>query len=117
MRTVRPGQETSAHKLVYETAVSMAHELYDTMMSDNQWYGLWKAQFPGFSSKQLEGKFIARNIRMMLPQARATLAAMLARPIDPGLKDTIMEALLLDNSLKVGRGGKWVKATQVLEKN
>jgi hypothetical protein len=92
-----------AHKLIAETAVGMAHELYDTMMRDNQWYDLWKKQNPGLGAKALETRFVKKNQGKLLSAARHTLAGMLAHPIDEGLKTIIMEALMLDNTLIRGR--------------
>lgn len=92
-----------AHPLVAETAVAMCHELYDVMMSDNLWYDLWKKKHPGLSPKGLENAFVKKNVNQILPQARATLAGMLAQPIDEGLKERIHEALCLDKTLVKGR--------------
>lgn len=92
-----------AHQLVKETAVAMAHELYDHMMQDNQWYAQWKFQHPDLGPKALEERFIAKNLSRLLPQARATLAGMLRSTADPALQETIYEALVLDNTLIRGR--------------
>jgi hypothetical protein len=108
--------KAGAHKLVAETAMAMAHELYDTLMSDNLWYEAWTAQNPGLGPKALEARFCAKNQQRLLPGARATLAGLLREPIDPGQKEVIMEALLLDATLRVGRGGRWVRASDVLGK-
>lgn len=103
MRQERPTGH--AHKLVRETAVAMAHELYDTMMTDNEWYRLWKAQWPDEDGKQLELRFVAKNLSRLLPQARAVLAQMLRSPgTNEGMKEEIYEALVLDNTLIRGRG-------------
>lgn len=91
------------HKLVHSTAVSMAHELYDVMMLDNIWYGLWKRQNPGIGAVGLADRFVARNLSRLVPQARATLAGMLRTTTDECLKEEIYEALLLDNTLIRGR--------------
>lgn len=100
---ISPPNEVHAHKLVHETAIAMAHALYDTMMQDNQWYEAWKKANPGKSSKELEVKFCNKNVKRLLPQARATLAQMLTTSTDEVLKESIYEALLLDNTLKRGR--------------
>lgn len=92
------------HKLVAETAREMCHQLYDTMMQDNEWYKLWKQRWPKLNAKQLEGKFVAKNLTKMLPQARAALSAMLSNSsYDEKTKETIYEALLLDQELMLGR--------------
>jgi|SRR5262245_43718880 len=92
-----------AHKLVHATAVAMAHELYDTMMHDNEWYRIWKLQNPELGAKELEERFVAKNLSRLLPQARATLAAMLRNPGNEHLKEEIYEALVLDATLIRGR--------------
>lgn len=99
----RPSQHV--HKLVHETAVAMCHELYDTMMLDNQWYSQWKAQNQDLAGqpRQLTARFVTKNLAKVIPQARATLAGMLSRTTDPELQRTIYDALLLDNTLLRGR--------------
>lgn len=92
-----------AHKLVKETAVAMAHELYDTLMQDDRWYQVWKRKTPHMTAKQREQAFIDRNLGRLLPQARATLAQMLRSTADVELQNTIYEALLLDATLVRGR--------------
>lgn len=108
--------QAAAHKLVAKTAEELANALYEVLMGDNQVRAAWKKQNPGASEKALRYRFVRRNTLKMLPQARATLGAMLHGPLDSALKDEIMEALSLDWSLKVGRGGKFVQATQVANK-
>lgn len=96
-----------AHKVVLDMAIEMAHELYSTMMSDNQWYDHWKRANPRIAKqpRQLEARFVQKNLALMLPQARAMLAGALSRTTDPALAETIYEALLLDNTLTRGRPG------------
>jgi len=99
-----PGRPSAhAHKLVAATAEAMAHELYDTMMQDNEWYRIWKARNPEMGAKELEEEFVRKNLSRLLPQARAVLAAMLRNPGNEGLKEEIYEALVLDASLIRGR--------------
>lgn len=81
----------------------MAHELYDAMMRDDSWYRYWRKQNPGLDNRALEARFVARNISKLLPQARATLAQMLSNSADRELKESIYDALLLDNTLIRGR--------------
>lgn len=92
-----------AHWLVRDTALAMAHELYDTMMQDDTWYDLWKKRNPGKNAKALEKAFVDKNLSLLLPQARATLAAMLRSTMDPNLEAEIYEALTLDATLIRGR--------------
>lgn len=96
-------RQIACHKLIYATAVEMAGALYDEMMKDNFWWEQWKGKCQGLSRAGMQRKFIKQNLPAMIPQARATLAGMLSRPIDIGMKDEIMEALVLDNGLRQGR--------------
>jgi hypothetical protein len=104
--------QAHAHVLVYETAVALAHELYDTLMQEPKYYAEWKRQNPARSSKQLEALFVARNAPKCLGTARATLAAMLHGPVDSPLKAAIHEALCLDATLIRGRGAQNVPRLQ-----
>ena len=92
-----------AHKLVAETARAMAHELYDQLMLDNEQFATWKARYPEMDAKELEDHFVYLSSPGLLSQARATLAGMLATPIDEALKESIHEALVLDATLGKGR--------------
>lgn len=92
-----------AHWMVRDTAVAMAHELYDTMMSDDKWYRMWKFQNPGLTAKALEQAFVDKNLGILLPQARATLAKMLRTSTDTKTQEAIYEALTLDATLVRGR--------------
>lgn len=105
----------AAHRLVLVTAREMAGELYETMMSDNEWYSRWREANPGLGSRALEARFIAKNLAQLFPQARAALAASLRSPnLSEADKEVIMEALVLDSTLRQGRGPR-VRAHQVLE--
>lgn len=92
-----------AHWRVYETAVEMGHQLYDTMMHDNEWYAYWKARWPDLTARELEVRFVAVNVKRLLPQARAMLAQIIATTPDPALKESCYEALCLDATLVRGR--------------
>lgn len=94
-----------AHPMIAQLANEMAHELYDTMMEDNLWYEMWKFQNTGITSAQaLESRFVRKNIEKLLPQARATLAGMLATNIPEELKEQIHNALVMDKTLVAKRG-------------
>lgn len=102
-----PKQAIYGHKLVVETAVQMAHELYDAMMMQNEWWEQWKGQNPGVSRHTLEQRFVNKNLPLLVPQARAALAKCLQPGMVPGLdekqKAAIAEALILDNQLVASR--------------
>lgn len=93
-----------AHKLVAETARAAAHELYDTLMSSNEVRAAWRKQNEGLSERELELRFVNKNLQRCLPVARATLAMLLRQATDPALQSTIYEALCLDAQLVRGRG-------------
>lgn len=92
------------HKLVAKIAREAAGEHYELLMQVNPLFDSWKAQNPGLGPKALEARFVATKWGLYVEFARATLAHMLTRPdIDEGLKEDIMEALVLDATLRRGR--------------
>lgn len=98
--------EGACHPLIKQTAQEMAGEIYEELMKRNEWWESWKKQHPGMGTKALEKLFIRKAWAGLVPQARATLAGMLAGPYDEGLKSTIYDALLADGPLRQGRGVK-----------
>jgi hypothetical protein len=95
----------SAHELILATARAMAHELYDVTMQNNEWYALWRSWHPeGTTAAELEASFVRRNTPRLLAGARTVLAGMLRTSPDPALRETIMDALLLDATLTRARG-------------
>jgi hypothetical protein len=105
-----------AHRVIRDMAVDMAHQLYDTMMQDNEWYALWKRLHPRIADqpRQLEAAFVRRNLARMLPQARAMVAGALAKTTDAELANSLYEALTLDATLTRGRPGAIRPAAQLL---
>lgn len=96
--------KVTVHPMVWKTAVGMAHELYEQLMSDNRRYAEWKAKCPDLTPQRLEKLFVSMLAPKLLLQARATLAKMLTEPYDEALKDEIAEALIADRGLVRGRG-------------
>ena len=93
------------HPMVQELALELAHNMYDvTMTKFPEAYARWKALHPGATPKALEAAFVAKYYGSMVQSARATLAGMLALPYDDTFKQRIHEALILDGSLRLGRG-------------
>jgi hypothetical protein len=91
--------------MVRELAQELAHDLYDiTMTKFPEAYSEWRRRHPGANAKQLEDAFVAKYYGSMVQSARATLAGMLSLPYDDAFKQRIHEALILDGSLKLGRG-------------
>ncbi len=95
------------HQLVAKIAREAAGELYEKMMGIDGFFSAWKAANPSLSAKALEAKFVATRWPACIPFARATLAQLLTNDLDPAVKDDIMEALVLDSSLRQ-REGHWV---------
>lgn len=91
------------HFLIKETAESIAHEAYAALMSNNSWYAKLKELYPQCNSQQLEDGWVAMHWGAFIDPARATLAGLLATPIDEGLKETIFDALCKDATLVRGR--------------
>lgn len=95
--------QAHCHRLVAFEAMALAHVLFDRLMRDDRLYAAWKAQNEGATLPQLEELFVARTWPSCIEVARATLAAMLATPLDPEAKELIYEALVLDKGLVRGR--------------
>ncbi len=102
-RAMKRQRIAHAHSLVAETAQTMAHELFEKTMQDNGFYSEFLKNNPGRTLGELERMYTAKMWPVLVEQARATLAGMLAKPIDEDAKERIMEALVLDNSLVRGR--------------
>ena len=98
------GSRTVAHKMIMDLAVKMASEVFEEAMSrDNELYRGMKASHPGKGTKYLRKVFVRNLAPRLLGDARATLAQMLTTDIDPALKESIYEALTLDNAVPVDR--------------
>lgn len=106
------GPDQHCHPLIRATAVEMAGDLYDLMMRNNEQWEEWKKLNPDCQSlSQYEIRFLELKWPELLEDARATLAGMLARPIDEGLKAEIHDALVKDNGLRMHRINR--RASQV----
>lgn len=95
--------KTSAHFIVAQTAKDMAAAMFEEMMKDNGRYTAWKKLCPDLTPDKLQTRFIAQMWPLLIKQARATLAQMLATNISETLKAQITDALIKDASLKRGR--------------
>lgn len=99
---LRAGGGLNAHKLVAEVAIEMANELFDVYAKENDVYRAMR-QRGEVTEKQARKTFVERVAPRLFEDARASLVACLAEPDDrvtPGMKETIYEALLLDNDLR-----------------
>lgn len=93
-----------AHIMIIKTARELAGALWEEVMRDNAQYAIFKSMHPGYGPKALQQHFIAAATTRLLPQARATLAEMLATNIPEHLKEEIKDALVKDAALVRGRG-------------
>lgn len=104
-----------AHQLVAATARGMAEELFDMLLHGNDTFARYKdlsallaemqSATVNASQRQIRQRFVTLATEKLLEQARATLAQMLTTPISQDLKNTIAEALILDNELRGHREG------------
>lgn len=99
-----PGRPSAhAHRQVARTAKALAAEMYDKFMHDDALAAAWRAKNPGATPRELELRFVRRNLAKCLPVARAIMAQILVTSSDDALKRSIHEALVLDRSLIRGR--------------
>lgn len=105
------------HKQIAKTAKGLADANFDEMMSNDWVYREWKRQHPGASAKALRNAYVAKFWGRFIPAARATLALMLREPIDPELKEEIIEVLALDQTLMKGRANPMAIAGTVQSRN
>ena len=98
------------HKLIAAVAREAAVELYEKRMRHNAVYDSWKAMHPDLvrgsviDAAALRERFIAKYWGACIPFARTTLAQLLTQPtLDSTYKEEIMQALILDSTLQMGR--------------
>lgn len=96
-------QDLAAHRLVRETAIRFAVDLYVELMQDNERYAKWKAQCPELTPEWLQREWVRLCWPTMIERARATLAGMLKSNISEDLKIQISDALIKDNYLRAGK--------------
>lgn len=99
-RSLTPG--LNAHRLVAETAIEMAQELFEEYARVNEVYAAMRAK--GKSEKALRRIFVKRVAPKFLEEARKALSNMLIQEhVSQMAKDEIYEALILDNELRANR--------------
>lgn len=98
------GRGLNAHRMVAETAVKLAYELYEGWMSEhNETRRAFKA-IPTEKARQLV--FVRQAAPQLLEEARLLLTNCLSQPdeiVSKRFKDEIAEALMLDNDLRANR--------------
>jgi hypothetical protein len=100
-----PGRGLNAHRLIAETAVEMAQELFEVYAHENDFYRKMRANGQ-VSEKQARLVFVERVAPRLLEDARQQLTTMLGMGDDvvsPRLKEEIYEALIKDNELRAKR--------------
>ncbi len=91
----QPLPHAAGHKLVVKVAKEMAAEIYETFAkADNRWFAMNPSQ----------DAYVKEAWPLLLEQARATLASLIAHTHDERLKDEIHDALVKDNAIRSGRG-------------
>jgi hypothetical protein len=98
------GTGLNAHRLVAETAVGLARNVYEAWMGANN--ELYRAMRRELSNKEIETIFIAKVAPTLLEEARKALADCLSRPdseVPVSMKDQIAEALILDTDFRANR--------------
>ena len=96
-------KEAHVHYYVAEVARELCLASYEELMANNQIRTAWKLKHPGASELGLQAAWLKRYAIAYVGPARATLAALLTGPCDEGLKEKIHQALILDNTLMMGR--------------
>jgi hypothetical protein len=104
-KLTRAGGGLNAHRLVAETAVEMANEMFEDYARDNAIYrGMREA---GLTTERAARKqFVLRVAPRLLEDARQSLVSCLAEPDDrvsAHMKREIYEALIADNDLRANR--------------
>lgn len=92
-----------AHRMVVETARSMAHEVYDLCMRRNDVWARWKQMCPELTPELSEALFVDHLYPHLIEDARATLAGVLATNISDDLREAISDAIIADTGLREGR--------------
>lgn len=88
------------HKMVAETAKGIAEAFVEFTMQDNEQFAALRAAHPDLTTEQTHKELSKRLWPQFIEQARATLAKMLAGPMEESLKEQIAQALILDNTLR-----------------
>ena len=95
----------NAHRLIAETALEMANELFEVYAHENDVYRKLRADGQ-VTEKAAREFFIHKMTPKLYEDARAQLTQCLAAPderVSPYMKETIYEALCLDNDLRANR--------------
>lgn len=98
------GRGLNAHRMVAETAVKLAYELYESWMSEHNEVRRAFLAIPTEKARQLV--FVKQAAPQLLEEARLVLTNCLSQPdeVVPGfMKDEIADALIKDTDLRANR--------------
>lgn len=98
------GRGLNAHRLVAETAVKLAYNVYEAWMGANN--DLYRTMRENLTGRQIETIFVARVAPQLLEEARLALTECLNQPdseVPVSMKDEIAEALILDTDFRANR--------------
>lgn len=96
-------KNVAAHKMVRSVAIGLAIEVYEELMAkDNERYARWKRLCPDLTPERVMKRWVRMAWPAMIPAARATLARMLKGNYSDHLKAEIADALIKDNTLRIG---------------
>lgn len=98
------GRGLNAHRMVAETAVKMAYELYEDWMGAHNEVRKAFLAIPTEKARQLV--FVKQAAPQLLEEARIALADCLSQPdevVSRRLKDEIADALIKDTDLRANR--------------
>jgi hypothetical protein len=98
------GRGLNAHRMVAETAVKLAYELYESWMGEHNEVRKAFLAIPTEKARQLV--FVRQAAPQLLEEARLVLADCLSQPdevVSVHMKDAIAEALILDTDLRANR--------------
>lgn len=104
-RSIRLTGGLNAHRLIAETALEMANELFEVYAHENDVYKKLRANGQ-VTEKAAREFFIHKMTPKLYEDARAHLTDCLAAPdeqVTPHMKEAIHEALCLDNDLRANR--------------
>jgi hypothetical protein len=98
------GTGLNAHRMVAETAVKLAHELYESWMAEHNDVRRAFLAIPTEKARILA--FVHQAAPQLLEEARLLLTDCLSQPdteVPPKMKDEIADALIKDSDLRANR--------------
>jgi len=91
----------ACHVRVAEVAKEAAAHLYETMMSNNEYYAKWQEKHPDATEQELRKKFVDQNWKRCIDFAVSTLTVLLTKDDVPEkTKEEIMIVLEQNQSIR-----------------